>query len=910
MTPPTLGRHCHEPERRRSPARCSQDNRRACFFAGTIIGAPMSLAPGTRLSQYEILSSLGAGSMGEVYRARDSRLEREVAIKVLPELVSADPDRLHRFEVEAKAAAALNHPNILAVYQMGTYAGVPYLVSELLEGKTLSESIRRGPLPVRKSIEYGVQIAHGLAAAHEKGIVHRDLKPDNLFVTKDGRIKILDFGLAKVLQPKESPVSAVTITLPGVAMGTMGYMSPEQVRGLPTDHRTDIFAFGAILYEMVMGKRSFERPTSADTISAILNEEPPPLSELAPETPVALQRVILRCLEKNPEQRFQSASDLAFALTALSDPGTSAPTGKYGTGIQPAKKDASGRTGAGEPSQSRTALFVAGLLLVVGLIVLAYFAMQPAAAPRISNYVQLTHDGQPKSLLGTDGSRIYLGVGVGSSASFTSHGIAEMSVAGGDPKRTAIMPSPDMVPVDLSPAGSELLVVDGRGAPPRGPLWSIPILSGSPRRLGETAGETAAWSADGKLLAYSNLGDLFVANADGSQPRKLLAVKGDIKNRFDSTESAGNVGQQLLWEVSATGGEPHRLLAGWHDPPAECCGKWTADGKYFVFQSNNQIWALARKGGFLSSEPKPLPVTASPLSMSTPLPGKDGKKLFLIGQTYRGELMRYDAKPAQFSNFLGAISAEYVAFSKDGQWATYVSYREGSLWRSKLDGSERLQLTYPPMYPVLPRWSPDGKNIIFFEFAVGATKPARIYEVSADGGSPRQLLPNDPRQQLDPNWSPDGSKIVFANESNDPSSAIHVLDLASGQISDLPDSQGLYSPRWSPDGRYVSAFSADSMKLLLFDFQTRKWAELANGSLSWLNWSHDGQYVYVLDYRGKNAVVRIRVSDRKTEQVVDLKNFSTTGRYGGALSLAPDDSPLLLRDTGSQDVYSVDWETP
>src|SRR5580704_10419334 len=223
----------------------------------------MALTSGTKLGQYEILSPLGAGSMGEVYRARDARLDRDVAIKVLPELVSLDAERLHRFEVEARAAAALNHPNILAVYQMGTYAGVPYLVSELLEGRTLTETLRRGPLPLRKATDYGIQIAHGLAAAHEKGIVHRDLKPDNLFVTKEGRVKILDFGLAKLVQPKDSLINAApTLTLPGVAMGTMGYMSPEQVRGLATDHRTDIFAFGAILYEMVMGRQTFQKPTS------------------------------------------------------------------------------------------------------------------------------------------------------------------------------------------------------------------------------------------------------------------------------------------------------------------------------------------------------------------------------------------------------------------------------------------------------------------------------------------------------------------------------------------------------------------------------------------------------------------------------------------------------------------------
>ena len=285
----------------------------------------MPLSPGTQLGQYEIIAPLGAGSMGEVYRARDTRLNRDVAIKVLPGL-SAAPDRLYRFKVEAQAAAALNHPNILSVYEMGTFADVPYIVSELLEGMTLSEAFRRGPLPLRKVIDYGVQIAHGLAAAHEKGIVHRDLKPDNLFVTKDGRIKILDFGLAKIVQPKGGlTTSAPTVTLAGVALGTIGYMSPEQVRGLATDHRSDIFAFGAILYEMVMGQRSFEKRTEADTMSAILNEEPPPISQLAPDTPASLQRIVHRCLEKNPEQRFQSASDLAFALEAITESRPAAP---------------------------------------------------------------------------------------------------------------------------------------------------------------------------------------------------------------------------------------------------------------------------------------------------------------------------------------------------------------------------------------------------------------------------------------------------------------------------------------------------------------------------------------------------------------------------------------------------------
>jgi len=255
--------------------------------------------------------------MGEVYRARDLRLHRDVAVKVLPASFASDPDRLRRFEQEATAAAALNHPNILAVYQMGTYEGAPYLVAELLEGGTLREEIMRDPVAIRRVSDYGTQIARGLAAAHEKGIVHRDLKPENLFVTKDGHVKILDFGLAKLTQPQlGSESSAPTVegvaTDAGVVMGTAGYMAPEQVRGHVADHRADIFAFGAILYEMLAGKRAFQKSTSAETMTAILKEDPPGISQIVPATPPALQRVVHRCLEKNPERRFQSASDLAF----------------------------------------------------------------------------------------------------------------------------------------------------------------------------------------------------------------------------------------------------------------------------------------------------------------------------------------------------------------------------------------------------------------------------------------------------------------------------------------------------------------------------------------------------------------------------------------------------------------------
>src|SRR6201987_4746846 len=291
----------------------------------------MPLAPTTRLGPYEIIAPLGAGGMGEVVRARDTRLGREVALKILPETVARESDRLVRFEQEARAVAALNHPNILAVFDIGQHNGSPFLVSELLEGETLRAVLDRGALPQRKAIDYGVQIAQGLAAAHEKGIVHRDLKPENIFVTRDGRIKILDFGLAKLAQKpgaekgqSDGITRTSSPTAGGVGMGTASYMAPEQVRGDAVDPRTDIFAFGAVLYEMLSGKRAFRRDTTPETMTAVLKEDPPDLTNAAHPVSPALDRIVRRCLEKNPEQRFQSAKDLSFALASLSGTDSSA----------------------------------------------------------------------------------------------------------------------------------------------------------------------------------------------------------------------------------------------------------------------------------------------------------------------------------------------------------------------------------------------------------------------------------------------------------------------------------------------------------------------------------------------------------------------------------------------------------
>src|SRR5437588_2921963 len=282
----------------------------------------MALSPGTKLGPYEVVSPAGAGGMGEVYRARDSRLNREVAIKVLPAQFSRDPDRVSRFRQEAQAAAALNHPNILAIHDFGEHDGSVYIVAEMLEGETLRERVRAGALSTRTAGDHAEQTARGLAAAHEKGIVHRDLKPENIFITRDGRVKILDFGLAKLTRPEGvPPTDAATLasqTEPGVVMGTVGYMSPEQVRGQTADHRSDLFSFGAILYEMLSGRRAFHRDSSVETMSAILKEDPPELTETNRSMPPAMERIVRHCLEKNREERFQSAHDVAFALQSLS----------------------------------------------------------------------------------------------------------------------------------------------------------------------------------------------------------------------------------------------------------------------------------------------------------------------------------------------------------------------------------------------------------------------------------------------------------------------------------------------------------------------------------------------------------------------------------------------------------------
>lgn len=847
-----------------------------------------------------------------MYRARDTRLNRDVAIKVLSSVSTVDQDRLRRFEQEARAAAALNHPNILAVYQMGSYYGAPYLVSELLEGETLRDRLKRGSLPIRKVIDYGVQIARGLAAAHDKGIVHRDLKPENLFLTKDGQVKILDFGLARLMQPRETEPSKAgqeAQTVAGMVLGTVGYMAPEQVRGQPADQRSDIFSFTAVLHEMLTGKRAFDKGNSVETMSAILNEEPPPVAQLAPNTPPGLQRVIQRGLEKNPEQRFQSASDLAFALEAL----TTLDQSTYTLTYKPEKPIAM------RPRTSWVAVTIAGLLV---LGVAAYFWLRPVGMPQVADYVQLSHDGQQKWLVGTDGSRLFLKVG-----DSAVQEVAAMPVNGGEQTRIQ-MPSAGMFPVDLSADGSMFLIVEGSGFPATGPLWSLPVMGDSPRRLGDASGHVAAWAADGTQLAYGKGNEVYVAKADGSDARKIATMNNIISGL--SIESQANTlqveteeisqsgtgvvaGGRTLWNVPEDGTKPRPLVAEWQNRN-ECCGRWTVDGKFFVFQAGGQIWVLPRAGRLFNRNPKPIQLTASPMQLQSPLPSRDGKKLFVIGMTFRGELTKFDVKTGKPGPFLGGISADWVDASRDGKQVLYVSYPQGDLWRSDADGNARMQLTFGGIKPVLPRWSPDEQSVLFFDFPGGQGHPGKMYVIPATGGTPRALLPNDTENEQDPTWSPDGKKIAFGGDANDAARsngpAIRIVDVQSGNVSPVPGSDKMFSPRWSPDGHYLAAMTNDSMHMMLFDFRTQKWKEIANGTFSWINWSPDGKYIYAKDSAGRGTVDRIRVADGKIETLVRLKDYLLTGLGGGSVSVAPDGSPVVLLDRGTQDAYALNWMQP
>ena len=449
------------------------------------------------------------------------------------------------------------------------------------------------------------------------------------------------------------------------------------------------------------------------------------------------------------------------------------------------------------------------------------------------------------------------------------------------------------------------------------------MLGGTPRRLGNLVGHGGAWSPDRKSIAYANGNAIFVAKSDVIEPRQLLTLAGTASElrwspdgsvlRFTLNDPKTN--GRSIWQVSADGSNLRPLLAGWNNTPNECCGSWTRDGRYFVFQEARDetanLWALQEHGGlFRSARNEPVQLTTGPMNVGAPVPSRDGKKLFVRGWTPRGELVRYDAKSGQLVPYLSGISAMGLDFSRDGQWVAYNDGTDGTMWRSKVDGTQKLQLVIPPMLAYLPRWSPDGKEIAFFGHPPG--EPWQIYVVPAAGGPPEMLFRGE-TNLADPNWSPDGKSMVFGENSlNNQGSAIYILDRKTRKATKLPGSDGLYSPRWSPDGRYVAAIPLDSLKLMLFEVASQKWTELAKIFVAYPTWSRDSRYLYfdgILD--NQEGYYRVQIPDHKLERILSLKGFQAAGgAFGNWSGLAPDESPLLVRDASIQEIYALDWNTP
>jgi Tol biopolymer transport system component len=670
---------------------------------------------------------------------------------------------------------------------------------------------------------------------------------------------------------------------------------------------------------------------------AILDGTPTPAVRFNPDVPPKLEDIINKALEKDRNLRYQVAAEMRADLQRLKRDTESgrAATSAALVGNLGESQDTPRQTDPGPALVSRRApeqhprkWWIGAVIAGIAVVVIVFFAFRlsvPLSPLRVSGYVQLTSDGKAKLWPGvsgdsvTDGSRLYY-----VESPFVSPALTQVSTLGGE---TSAIPTPFLVNLigDISPDRSALLIpafVAGEDEPP---LWVLPLPAGTPHRLGDLLGHDGTWSPDGQRILFANGHDLYVARIDGKESKKVLSVPGypywprwsPDGSRLRVSVSDSETGSNSLWEIQADGSHPHPLLPDWSNPPQECCGSWTPDGKYFVFQSDHtgktQIWAIPEKGGLFRRERwEPTELTAGPLSYSHAVPSMDGKKIFATGSQLRGELGHFNWKTQQFETYMSGISADGVDFSKDRQWVAYVSYPEGSLWRSKVDGSERLQLTFPPMKAFLPRWSPDQKQIVFS--ATLHSRQMKNYLVSADGGIAQPLFPGE-RDEGDPNWSPDGTSIVFAAQASKRArftrGTINILDLRTHQVSVVPGSQTLFSPHWSPDGRYIAALSSDSQKLMLFDFKTQKWAELARITIAYPNWSRDGKYVYFHSFGSDIAIYRARISDHKVEKVVSLKGIRLTiGDFGTWCGLGPDDSPLVLRDVGSQEIYALDLQFP
>ncbi len=895
---------------------------------------------GRTISHYLIIEKLGGGGMGVVYKAEDTRLHRFVALKFLPENIARNPEALARFQLEAQAASALNHPNICTIYDIGQEEGEAFIAMEFLDGMPLMYRIAGRPLPMETLLSLGIEIADALDAAHSHGIIHRDIKPANIFVTKRGHAKILDFGLAKLMVGNEASVSGNTfggITqspedhMPSSApLGTIDYMSPEQALGRPLDSRTDLFSFGVVLYEMATGVRPFQGQTTAAFFDSLIHNVPEGPGRFNPATPVELERIVRKALEKEPGLRYQTAAEMRGDLQRLRremEAGQTSPASSAAP-LAPDSKDriralftSSAATVQPQPKVRITKWLAFGFAALAMLAGIIFFVRLPESPPLVISSLQITNDGTSKRSLVTDGTRLYF------SEHQSGHSVLmQVSTAGGE---TVSIPtslaSADIY--DFYPGRSELLVKGvAEGSETEWPVWVLAVPGGSLRPVANILAHAAAWSPDGQYIVYARNSTLYACNADGTDSHELITTPGiPLAPRFSPDGrrlrfTISNTSQRTssLWEVSPDGKDLHPLLPDWNKPPQEFGGTWTPDGKYFLFESardhTQNIWTL-REGGslFRMARTEPTQLTVGPLLFSNPTPSPDGKKLFVIGQQRRFDLIRMDGN-SQFSIYVLGVSAGEADILRNGEWMTYVAHPELTLWRSKPDGSSRTQLTYAPMQAHIPRFSPDGSQIAFMASRPG--KPWKIFTIPADGGTPHEATTGD-RNQGDPTWTPNGNFIVFAGipwleYGTATSPNIHIADLKTAHITDVPGSENLFSPRCSLDGRHLAALSADSTKLMLYDMEKKTWTQLAASRFGFENWSHDGKYLYAEDYSDKtDDLVRVSVANGKVERLFSVKEVPRGfDPWEFWVGLAPDDSPLLMRDRSTQEIYSLDVRFP